>query len=178
MTDTTFEIALEGCGFRLPLNWEALSEAIGSVIDLPMTPEIEGFLMCVATHPVTSIRSKLASFLSDLPIAIYARLAADPDPSVLLELAKHPSSMKKLEAAAVLRVVASSVDAAKNVAENVEILRCRKEVRQVLLTHPDPEVREALANNPEIPKSLRRKLASDPVAAVREAAIDWSSHDD
>ncbi|MEU9000849.1 hypothetical protein [Streptomyces sp. NPDC048551] len=152
---------------RRDLTDELIAEIIelGSVRTLAANSSVpSGIRARFAEHPEPSVRCAVAASVRDEPPGLLARLAADPDTSVrsFLAMNEHlPTELLELLAADSEASVRSSV-----------IQRWRDapdDVRRMLLTDADPEIRSGSVRAFAPPADLLPGLLADP--ATRAAAV-------
>ncbi|MEU8765111.1 hypothetical protein [Streptomyces sp. NPDC048659] len=155
---------------RRDLTGELIAEIIelGSVRTLAANRSVPSRIRArFAEHGEPAVRCAVAASVRDEPLGLLARLAADPDPSVRSFLAMNdhlPAGLLEVLAADSEASVRSSVvQRWRDVPDNV---------RRVLLTDADPDIRSGSARAFAPPADLLSGLLADP--ATRAAAVAYA----
>ncbi|MGW9211012.1 hypothetical protein ACWGR4_29010 [Embleya sp. NPDC055664] len=142
-----------------------------------------GLLARLADDPDPSVRTFLAGN-HHLPPELRARLAADPNPGVRREIVHHwPDAPDRVRRALTTdpdpNVRTSSIHKWVPPADLLPALLADPQTRAAAVDHagpspelaadPDPAVRVAVADHPDLPANLRDRLAEDPDMFVRNA---------
>lgn len=147
---------------------DQLANLVDSLADDGALAEIFEFL---SIHPDSEVLRAVAgkSHLSECAVA---GLAADPAISVVGTVINSKPLSRRITETQLLDICRRDPSLAKSVAGNYEDYTFDgEEVIECLITHPDREVRSALANNPFVPRPALRRLAeTDPDSDIRETA--------
>ena len=148
------------------LSYQALSALIQA---LPDNPNYQAFYSEQANHPSSEVRSAIAA-KEHLTEAAIHQLAKDSSSAVLDQLVYNPSAQAQLNPVDLEGIFARSVEAAKIVTYTLDRWNDQKSIVELLLQHPDPMIRYALAQDSNLAKPLLAKLLKDPDSAVVDAA--------
>lgn len=160
----------EGREILLELSSNSLARLIEMLPDETNLGEAYGRL---AGHTDCSVRTAVAG-KKYLPAAAIHILATDPALCVARELVTTSEISRQLESREVLTLCQRDPDLAASIASRFEDFALSdSDVINFLESHPDSQVREALAGNPFVPKAVLQRMAlRDPDASVRRTAAD------
>lgn len=141
------------------------------VSNLPDSADFEEIYSVLATHPSASVREIVAG-KDKLNEETVNTLAADPDALVIRALVRSDAARDTLTTEQLVSMIKRDIDTAENIGGYVEGYNNADvdTVVEVLLKHPDPKVRNAIAYNSSSPKKALKSLLKDADPKVRASA--------
>ena len=150
------------------------SEQLAQLVQkLPPDPKTQSLWGLLAGHSSSEVREQIAS-KSHLSPKTIARLAQDPSVDVIRALVRSEAGEKWLSTDQLLAIAQRDSEAASAIGNSVGAFASANtlSLARGLARLPDPRGRQGLASNVDAPKSIRRRLRTDPDAGVRAAARD------
>lgn len=137
-------------------------------------PDQEGnapVFTALAGHPASYVREQVAT-KEHLSEAALNKLIGDVSVNVLRNVVGSQRARTSATTEQLLAAIARDVDAAENIARSVESYdnADTDKLADALMTHTDPKVRTALANNSSAPKKFLKALLKDEEPDTRAAA--------
>lgn len=171
--ELTFNLAVNENGkeiYSASLGYEALANIVNNYSDEERSND---FFKLAAQYPASSVREAVASknALSD---GVAELLSRDASINVLRKFTSYSDAFCRIATDELLERYLKLGDGelARNIAQRFHACRGidTGKIVALLKKAPDPEVRRALADNPEIPVEIIMNLLEDADATVREMA--------
>lgn len=152
----------------LELSASDLASLVSSLAD---TDEYAPVYEALAGHPASAVRESVA-YKDKLTKDVVDRLMDDSAINVVRNIVRSSGAREHASTDQLLKVIARDVEAAESIAGWIESYSNANidKIATALLSHSDPKVRTAVANNSSTPKKHLKLLLKDRDPATRQAA--------
>jgi len=130
----------------------------------------------LSNHPSIEVRTSIA-YKENLSAGTINKLAQDNEIEVVRQIVSNNAAYNVLDISILKNIIQRDKECACSIAKNIESWNEQsnfdfdsKELADILIKHPDPAVRYALADSYRTPKSILKKLLKDKDPYVAEAA--------
>lgn len=148
------------------------SQDLGSIAsNIPDQDANAAVFTALTAHPASYVREQVA-YKDNLSEAALNKLIGDVSVNVVRNAVRSQRARTSATTEQLLAAIARDVEAAENIAQSVESYENADtdKLADALMTHSDPKVRTALANNSSAPKKFLRALLKDAEPDTRAAA--------
>lgn len=158
---------------KIDIGYELLSRFADSLKDCKENSDLFEKL---SLHPAVEVRTEIA-YKDNINEATVKRLVVDREIEVVRRILSNSASRNRLDFEILKSLIAKDRDCATTIANNIEEWNSEgffdfdaKDLAEVIIQHPDPTVRFALADSYRVPKSILKKLSKDPDPYVASTA--------